>query len=130
MNEVAESPWRCIPRLTLDDVHVGVDGVRATEPILVDLRFAELTPDEQAEHLDCLNFDATNPANSTASMHYEWVWSEHRKRGHQRRWGGDRPNSEAPVPEETLQALKVILLDALRDAASSLAPGRDALANG
>ena len=78
-------------RLAKEDRHRNPDGTWE-DPIRIDLVFDGLTPDEQAEFLDALDFDAADPARSTASIHYEWSWSDATKRWTSRRWGGDRAN--------------------------------------
>jgi len=113
------------PRLSEEDLHISSTGEKFEQPIRVDLLFKDLSTSEQAEFLDCLNYNPHLPASSTASIHYEWSWSEKRRRWHHRRWGGQQSNSESAVSEDNLQALKVILLDALRDAVRELAPGRE-----
>lgn len=114
-----------VPHLTPEDIYTGADGQPSSEPIRVDLIFKGLSIEEQAEFLDCLNYDPEKPENSTASIHYEWRWSEKSQRYSHRRWGGQRTNTEAAVPDENLQAVRAILLDALRDALKALAPGRE-----
>ena len=110
-------------RLAKEDRHRNPDGTWE-DPIRIDLVFDGLTPDEQAEFLDALDFDAVNPSRSTASIHYEWSWSEAAKRWTSRRWGGDRANAQGAIPDEVLQSVPLTLLTALRDAQSALAPGR------
>jgi putative ATP-dependent endonuclease of OLD family len=110
-------------RLTRDDLRRAADGQRHG-PIRVDLLFEEVTPEEQAELLEALNYDAADPTKSTVSIHYEWAWSDATQRWSSRRWGGKRTQSEGSLPDEVLQALPVTLLGALRDAVASLAPGR------
>lgn len=111
-------------RLTKDDRHRTPEGVATTEPISIGLWFDDLTAEEQAECLEVLDYDAAAPDKSTASIHFEWSWDEKANRWHTRRWGGDRPKAEAPVPEEVLQAIPLTLLGALRDALVALSPGR------
>jgi putative ATP-dependent endonuclease of the OLD family len=111
-------------RLVKEDRHRSVEGVYATAPIAVDLWFDDLSADEQAECLEILDYDAATPAKSKASIHFEWSWDEKANRWHARRWGGDRPKAEAPVPEEVLQSIPLTLLGALRDALVALSPGR------
>lgn len=112
--------------LTKEDLHCGPDGNPVMEPIQVDLVFAQLSPEEQAEFIELLDIDPNNPAAVTASIHFEWTWVETGGRGryHVRRWGADRPETEAPISEDVLQSLPFTLLHALRDAVTALAPGR------
>lgn len=93
-------------------------------PIRVDLEFANLTDEERSDFIDLLNYNSTAPNLSTASIHCEWRWDTHGRRFTSRRWGGERPDTEAGVPEEVLQNLPVTLLIALRDAQAALQPGR------
>ncbi|MBP7068239.1 MAG: recombination protein F [Methanosaeta sp. PtaU1.Bin112] len=111
-------------RLSKDDLYVDQNGQAVKEPIRVDLNFSDLSGDEQAEFLEALEYNQEHPECSTASIHFEWSWSEKTERWHSRRWGGGKSNSEAPVPEDVLQSVPVTLLAALRDAMSALVPGR------
>jgi len=111
-------------RLWKEDIYVGPDCKAANEPIRVDLTFAGLSDEEQAEFLEVLNYDTENPERSTASIHFEWSWNEKTNRWHSRRWGGERSNSESPLPGDLLQSVPITLLEALRDAVSALVPGR------
>src|SRR5262249_1456380 len=70
------------------------------------------------------NYDPTAPDKSTASIHFEWSWDDKVGRWTMRRWAGDRPESEASVPDEILQSIPLTLLAAMRDALSALMPGR------
>jgi putative ATP-dependent endonuclease of OLD family len=117
-------------RLALTTVYGG-DGIRLlpddiarpqrTNTIEVSLWFEGLTDEEQAEFVDLLNF---NPPNTTASIHYTAAYSPATDRWSTRRWGGDRPNTDGGIPEDVLQSLSITMLNALRDAASALQPGR------
>lgn len=111
-------------RLTPFDRHRTKDGVYVTDPISIVLTFAGLSADEQGELLDILNYNAETPERSTATIHLEWVYSEKEERAQIRRWGGERTNSESPVPEDILEAIPLTLLTAMRDALSALVPGR------
>jgi putative ATP-dependent endonuclease of OLD family len=111
-------------RLSKDDLYVDQNGQAVKEPIRVDLIFSDLSENEQAEFLEALEYNPEHPECSTASIHFEWSWSEKTERWHSRRWGGGKSNSEAPVPEDVLQSVPVTLLAALRDAISALVPGR------
>jgi putative ATP-dependent endonuclease of OLD family len=113
--------------LTKDDLRCGPDGLPVTDPIRVDLVFADLSHEERAEFIELLNIDPNNPSAATASIHFEWTWVETAGRGryHVRRWGADRPDAEAPIAEDVLQSLPITLLHALRDAVTALAPGRN-----
>ena len=111
-------------RLTKDDLHKLADGTTSSNTIKVSLYFFGLSEEEKAEFLEILDFNPDDPDNSGASIHYEWSWNESKEKWSQKRWGGDRPNTESSVPEENLQALPTTLLGALRDATSSLVPGR------
>lgn len=111
-------------RITPHDRHRLADGTVITLPITVDLTFLGLSSDEQAELLDILNYNAETPETSTASVHFEWTYSDKTERSHTRRWGGDRPNNEAVIPEDILDGIPLTLLTAMRDALSALVPGR------
>jgi putative ATP-dependent endonuclease of OLD family len=111
-------------RLVKEDRHRRGDGNYVAEPIAVDLTFDELSQEEQAECLEILDYDAAAPEKSKASIHFEWAWDDKASRWRARRWGGDRPKSEAVIPDEVLQAIPLTLLGALRDALVVLSPGR------
>jgi putative ATP-dependent endonuclease of OLD family len=97
------------PASTNEPVRLQQDDLsRAAPPgaaIRVDLIFAELTDDERADFVDLLNYNSTDPKKSTASLHSEWRWDERSKRFSSRRWGGERPDAEAGIPEDVLQNL-------------------------
>ena len=111
-------------RLNKTDRHRDAQGTYASEPIRIDLWFANLGPEEQAECLEILDFDPLKPEESKASIHFEWNWNEASTRWRARRWGGDRPAGEGGLPDELMQALPLTLLGALRDALVALSPGR------
>lgn len=110
-------------RLTKEDRHRDAHGHYSADPIAVDLYFADLTPDEQAQFLEVL-LVAAGSQSRTASIHFEWSWDEKAARWHARRWGGERAKGESAVPDEVLQSVPLTLLGALRDALVALSPGR------
>lgn len=112
-----------IVRISEDDLFHDIAGKRSEE-VRIDLEFSGLTEDEQAEMIEILKYNASNPTESTASIHFEFLWSAKSKRFQLRRWGGEREDAETSVPEDVFQSLPVTLLNALRDATTSLAPGR------
>lgn len=112
-----------VVRLSKDDLRM-IDGKRVSDTIRIDVYFSDLSKNEQAEFIDALNYHPTDPSKITASIHFEWTWSEKSKRYHSRRWGGAKSNAEAAVPEDVLQSVPVTLLGALRDALTHLVPGR------
>lgn len=111
-------------RLTKDDRHRTAEGIVLSSTIQIDLWFKDLSEDEAAELIEALNVNAGGIDKTTASIHYEWTWSEADQRWHHRRWGGDRPNADAHLPDEVLQTIPPTFLSALRDALSALSPGR------
>lgn len=111
--------------ITEDDLYRDTDGVVHNKSFRVDLHFSGLTEDECGEFLDILNYDAESPDDSTASIHFEATWSDARQRFDRKKWGGERSEGEAQVPEDILQSIPVTLLGALRDAERGLRPGRD-----
>jgi putative ATP-dependent endonuclease of OLD family len=110
-------------RVSEDDLFHDRSGKRAEE-IRIDLEFSALSEDEQAEMIEILKYDPSKPAESKSSIHFEFVWSAKSKRFQIRRWGGEREDAETAIPEEVFQSLPVTLLNALRDATTALAPGR------
>lgn len=92
-------------RVTKDDLRIDQFGNRTGNPIQVDFVFVDLTESERAQCLEILNYDPSSPDKSTASIHYEWSWDEKTQRWTMRRWAGDRPDAEATVPDEILQAM-------------------------
>jgi putative ATP-dependent endonuclease of the OLD family len=111
-------------RVTKEDLRIDQSGKRTSNPIQVDFVFVGLTESERAQCLEILNYDASAPEKSTASIHYQWSWDEKTGRWTMRRWAGDRPDAEAAVPDEILQSIPLTLLTAMRDALSGLMPGR------
>lgn len=110
--------------LSKEDRHRTSDGCYVDKPVRVALVFEQLSHDEQAEFLEALNYNVINPAASTATIQYEWVFSTLRDRWTFRRWGSDRKDAEGSISEDVFQALPVTFLGALRDAERGLAPGR------
>jgi putative ATP-dependent endonuclease of OLD family len=108
-----------------DDRHRQADGTYLNEAIQISLVFANLSPDEQAQFIDILNYNAAEPAKSTAQLNFRWNWNEKTKHYSINRWGGSAAFSENAVPEDVLQMLPVTLLGALRDATAALQPGRN-----
>jgi putative ATP-dependent endonuclease of the OLD family len=108
-----------------DDRHRQSDGAYLNEAIQISLVFANLSADEQAQFIDILNYNAAEPAKSTAQLNFRWHWNEKTKRYSINRWGGTAAFSENAIPEDVLQMLPVTLLGALRDATAALQPGRN-----
>jgi putative ATP-dependent endonuclease of the OLD family len=111
-------------RLSPEDRFVDATGKVGKEPILISLRFENLSEDERGEFVEMLNFDPSDPTRSTISMSFEWSYDDKTKRWSVRRWGGERSASDIGISEDLLQALPLTRLDALRDAVAALAPGR------
>jgi putative ATP-dependent endonuclease of OLD family len=111
-------------RITKDDLHMDPSGTITSEPIRVELVFAGLRESERAQCIEILNYDASDPDRSTASIHFHWSWDDKVRRWSVQRWAGDRPDAEAAVPDEILQSIPLTLLTAMRDALSALMPGR------
>ncbi len=111
-------------RLTSDDRHRQLDGGYLDAPVVIKLVFAGMSAAEQAQFIDILNFDPTAPENSTAQLNFQWSWNDKTQRYSVRRWGDAADFSENAVPEDVLQSIPVTLLGALRDATTSLLPGR------
>jgi putative ATP-dependent endonuclease of OLD family len=111
-------------RPTREDRHRLPDGSYVDKPIEIALTFASLSPEEQAEFIDILDIDVTDPTKSTAEIRYIWSWPDKAKRWTARRIAGGRSNTESAVPDELLQAMPVTMLGALRDAVVALSPGR------
>lgn len=111
-------------RVTAEDRHRDISGSYANEPIRIDLTFDGLTQDQQARFMEILEFNPAKPSASKASIHFEWSWDDSTGKWNSRRWGGGRDRAESSVPDDILQSISTTLLGALRDAESSLAPGR------
>ncbi len=111
-------------RVTKDDRYRAPDGQIVSDTIQVDLWFSGLSEENAAELIEALNLSESGLSRSTASIHYEWTWSEESGRYTQRRWGGDRPNTESQLPEDVLQAIPQTCLSALRNALDAMSPGR------
>ncbi len=112
-------------RLVPEDRHRTSEGVYLDAPISVTLIFSALSPDEQGQFIDILNYDQATPANSTAQLNFRWTWNSKTERYSVSRWGGAASHSESGIPDDVLQTIPVTLLGALRDAASALLPGRN-----
>lgn len=91
----------------------------------VSLTFGNLSEDEQAQFLDLLNFNASDPKQSTAVLHCEWIWDANSDRWITRRWAGGRTQGDPGVPEDVLQNIPITMLVAMRDAVAALQPGRN-----
>ncbi len=113
------------PKLIPEDRHRQTDGTYLDAPISVKLLFAGLSTDEQAQLIDMLNYNATDPAKSTAQLNFRWQWNEKTERYSVSRWGGAAEISENGIPEDVLQNIPLTLLGALRDATTALMPGRN-----
>jgi len=111
-------------RLSRDDLNIDLLGKRSDDPIRIDMVFSGLSKTERAQCIDILNYNEAAPDKSTASIHFEWAWPEKELRWSFRRWAGDRPETEATVPEDILQSIPLTLLGAMRDALTGLTPGR------
>lgn len=111
-------------RLVPEDRHRTADGNYLEVPISVTLIFSGLSVEEQGQFIDILNYDPTNPANSTAQLNFRWTWNSKTERYSVSRWGGAAAHSESGIPDDVLQTIPVTLLGALRDAASAVLPGR------
>ncbi|WP_374030015.1 ATP-dependent endonuclease [Bdellovibrio bacteriovorus] len=111
-------------KVSKEDFSQALDGSSTDDPIRVDLEFAELSQDEQAEFLEILNFNPVDRAKSTASIHWQCSWNKINERVETKRWGGSKEGTEGGVPDDLLQSIQATFLIALRDAVSSLAPGR------
>lgn len=112
-------------KLGPEDRHRQPDGTYLNQPILISLTFSDLSADEQAQFIDILNYNAADPAKSTAQLNFRWIWNETTGHYSAHRWGGVAEQSENSVPEDVLQTVPVTLLGALRDATAALLPGRN-----
>lgn len=112
-------------RLVPEDRHRTAAGTYLDAPVSVTLVFSGLSPDEQGQFIDILNYDPANPANSTAQLNFRWTWNSKTERYSVSRWGGAALHSESGIPDDVLQTIPVTLLGALRDATSALLPGRN-----
>lgn len=92
-------------------------------PIRIDLVFRDLTKAQIARFHELAEPNLADLAQTTASLHFESVWDDTRGRATHQRWGGSENRERAAVSMDTLQALPVTFLPALRDAAAALTPG-------
>ena len=111
-------------RVSREDLR-HVAGEPVEKPIRIDIYFGGLTEAQKGEFVELLNNHPTDPSKTTASVHYEWYRESEEKRYSLRRWAGDRENAGAAIPDETFQSITFTYLDALRDAESLLAPGKN-----
>src|SRR6185437_15213576 len=98
------------PKLIPEDRHRQTDGAYLDAPISVKLLFAGLSTDEQAQLIDILNYNAADPAKSTAQLNFRWQWNEKTERFSVSRWGGAAEISENGIPEDVLQNIPLTLL--------------------
>lgn len=112
-------------RLGKEDLTRNENGDIENFQIRIDLEFSSLDKNERAEFIDILNYNPTNPDQSTASIHFEWSWNDSTQRWHQRRWGANSDSGDRSTPDEVLQAIPHTTLTALRDALRELAPGKN-----
>lgn len=106
-----------------DDFFRKAAGVARQTRISIDLRFEGLSEKDRVRFFEIVEFDATTPENSVASLHFEAEWPESKRRPTIKRWGGAPSADRAAVPQEILEALPITFLPALRDAEAALTPG-------
>jgi len=107
--------------LMRDDFHVARDGNRA-EDIEFGLHFGGLTDEEKAVFIELLSLGAAGDADELAlHVRYSVIAKLGIERIRTRVFGGD---SEVPVPQELLELIYFVHLDALRDAKRQLSPNR------
>jgi len=106
-----------------DDFHRTKADDGPSSAIRIDLTFKGLTTAQIAHFHELAEPNLTDISKSIATLHFEASWDEKRGRASFQRWGGSERRERASVSVETLQALPVTFLPALRDAAAALTPG-------
>jgi len=107
--------------VTKDDFYVARNGNRAND-IAFTLRFGGLTDNDKAIFVELLSLGDTGDGDELVlHVRYSISMKHGIERIRTRLFGGD---SETPVPQEILELLYVVHLDALRDAKRQLSPNR------
>lgn len=110
-------------RLERDDFHRSTSDAVPSATIRIDLTFKGLTNDQIAHFHEMVEPNLEDITRTTATLHFEATWNEKRGRATFQRWGGSEHRERASVSVETLQALPVTFLPALRSAEAALTPG-------
>lgn len=89
----------------------------------VDLVFMGVTDEEMGQFVECLNYNNSDPSQSTVEIHYSWTWNETTGRYYERRSGGKK-GADSSIPSEVLQTIPFVYLEPLRDSLTTLTAGR------
>ena len=103
-----------------DDFHIDSTGKRGSS-IEIDIVFSEPSVQQQATFIELLSIREDVDPELQLHVRYEWDEKEERVK-FPTLWGGE--NEGQAVPGEVLQLIYHVHLDALRDAARFIAPGR------
>jgi len=103
-----------------DDFHVDSTGKHASS-IEIDVVFSKPSVEQQAAFIELLTVPDSGVPKLQLHVRYEWDEKKERVKV-PTLWGGE--NEGQAVPGEVLQLLYHVHLDALRDAARFIAPGR------
>lgn len=102
-----------------DDFHIDSTGKR-TSSIEIDVVFSDPSVEQQAAFIELL---VPNREVPELQLHVRYEWDDKKERvKFPSLWGGE--NEGQAVPGEVLQLIYHVHLDALRDAARFIAPGR------
>jgi len=103
-----------------DDFHVDSTGKHASS-IEIDVVFSDPSVEQQAAFIELLAAPDSGVPELQLHVRYEWDAKKERVKS-PTLWGGE--NEGQAVPGEVLQLIYHVHLDALRDAARFIAPGR------
>ena len=76
--------------LTEDDLFRKPHGEPTTQPIRIDLTFANLSEDQFAQFFEIVDFNHNDLGKSTAKIHFEANWSKDKFRFSIKRWAVQR----------------------------------------
>lgn len=110
-------------QLDRDDFYRETRTEDPANNIRVSLTFEDLSVPQMAHFHELIEPDLADIAESKATLHVEAVWNPARHRATLQRWGGSEKRERASISMETLQALPITFLPALRDAEAALTPG-------
>lgn len=91
----------------------------------IDLFFSGLSELDMGIFLEALNYDPVDQSKSTVSIHFVATYDEKTQRIATKRWGGDRPDTQASIEDGAMACLRWTYLAPLRDAVTALAPGKN-----
>lgn len=110
-------------RVERDDYYRKTSDAAPAAPIRIDLTFGGLSRAQIAHFHELIEPNLDDITKTVATLHFEAEWDEQRSRSSFHRWGGSENRERGSLSAETLQALPITFLPALRDAKAALTPG-------